>query len=261
MHKLRLGRGKKYFLTHIDYPQRQKNIDMITIVNGTKIIEDNLSSIKSLIKEVKKFFGRILDHDKYTASYLLLGKALSNLEAGILLSKAGYSEELLELSRSGHESIDLAFLFLDDENNNLLIRWFKGEIIENNIARQFFEKKAHKTKILENSIELAKAKSHIYKAYSLSTHSQYTALVDLIDVFYEDLDFYKYSGFHHSAIFVYYLQSLYSNILLLLKNIFVKKIDQSNIDKIDKLLDAVLPKVPNSEVEQILKRYKKANSQ
>lgn len=258
--KLKLGRGQKYFLTQIDYPQRQKEKDKATLFLRTKIIEDNLLTLRNLIKEVKKSFGRIFDQDKYTALYLLLGKALSNLEAGILLSKSGYVEELLELSRSGHESIDLAFLFLEDENKALLSRWFKGEIIDNNTARQFSEKELNKAKILDVPIEFAKAKGDIYHAYSLSTHSQYTALVDSIDVFYEDLDYYKYAGFHHSAKLVYYLQSLYTNILLLLKKIYTE-INQSNIDKIDKLLDAVLPKVPDSEVEQMLKKYKKVKDQ
>lgn len=257
LNKLKLGKGKKYFLTHIDYPQRQKEMDKSTITKETKIIEDNISELKSLIKEVGKLFIRIFDQDKYTASYLLLGKALSNLEASIMLSKSGYCEELLELSRSGHESIDLAFLFLEDKNNDLLMRWFKGEIIENNVSRQFFEKKFNETKIVDQNIKLAKAKGHIYKAYSLSTHSQYTSLVDLIDIFYEDLDYYKYSNFHHLASLVYYLQSLYCNILLLLKDIFIRKLDQANVNKVDELLNAVHPKVPEYELHGVLENYKK----
>lgn len=257
LNNLKKGKGKRFFLTHIDYPQKQKAIDSVKINQQIKIIENNLSDLKSLIKEIKKYFSSIFDQDKYVATYLLIGKALSNLEASISLAKSGYSEELLELSRSGHESTDLTFLFLEEENKKLLVRWFKGEIIENNISRQFFEKALNKSKIINVTIELSKAKNHIYKAYSLSTHSQYTALVDLIDVFYEDLDYYKYAGFHHNASLTYYFQSLYSNILIILKTIFIKKMDQPNIDKVDKLLNEVLPKVPKNEVEQMLKDYKK----
>lgn len=130
--KLRLGKGKTYFLTHIDYPQLQKEKDRLDILLKAKNIEGHLNDLKILIKQVKSYFVRIFDQNKYSASYLLLGKAVSNLEAGILLSKNGFSEEMSELSRSGHESIDLGFLFLHDDNKALLERWFKGEIIENN---------------------------------------------------------------------------------------------------------------------------------
>lgn len=256
LNKLRIGRGKIHFLTHIDYPQRQKARDLSEILLRTKNIENNLPTLKVLIKEIKNSFGRIFDQNKYTASYLLLGKAISNLEAGMLLSKSGFSEEMLELSRSGHESIDLGFLFIDDENKHLLKRWFKGEIIENNIARQYAEKILNKSNILSTPVDIARAKNDVYYAHSLSTHSQYTALVDSIDVFYEDLDYYKYSGFHHSAILFYYMESLYTNILLLLKILFIRK-GESNINKVDKLLDEVLPKTTSSEIEQIYKLYSK----
>lgn len=259
LNKLKLGKAKRYFLTHIDYPQKQKQIDKDSITRDIEPLEDDISEIQGLIKEVRGFFNTIWDQDKYAAAYLLVGKALSNLEAGIFLSKKGYSEEFLELSRSGHESIDLAFLFLEAENNHLLVRWFKGEIIKNNIARQFFEKRMSKDKSFGGLISLAVMKGDIYKAYSLSTHSQYTALVDSIDIFYEDLDFYKYSGHHHSTILVYYLQSLYCNILFLLKDIFIHRLDQPNIEKADELLKRVLPTLTKDEITQTLKRYKKNN--
>jgi len=258
--KLKLGKGKKYFLTHIDYPQKQKKIDEKEIYESIKEIENNLSNIKSLVKEVKKIFNWIYDRDKYVASYLLLGKALSNLEACILLIKSGHHEEFLELSRSGHESTDLAFLFLDSSNNHLLTRWFEGEIIDNNTSRQYMENTFNKDKSLGGPIELARAKGDIYKAYSLSTHSQYTALLDSVDVFYEDIDFYKYAGFHRSVTLISYLHSLYHNILIVLKDIFLKRMDQLNIDKVDMLLNETLPKPPADELEKALKKYKKTNS-
>lgn len=260
LRNLRLGKGKKYFLMHIVDPQKQKQIDENEIIEEIKVVENNLVNIKNLIKEVKKIIGKIFDQDKYVASYLLLGKALSNLEVCILLLKLGYHEEFLELSRSGHESTDLVFLFLDSKNSHLLARWFEGEIIENNVARQHIENAFNKEKSLGGPIELARAKGDIYKVYSLATHSQYTSLIDSVDVFYEDLDFYKYAGFHRSKKLVSFLQSLYHNILIVLKDLFIKRMDQLNIDKVDKLLNETLPQPPVNELEKALKKYKKTNS-
>lgn len=239
LEKMKSRNAYRYFLSHLDYPNTQKRLNESVINTQLKGIEDVLPEIKKLLKQDKKYTTQIWDQTKYSAAYLLLGKAFSNLEAIILLAKNGHNLEMVDLARSGTESVDLAFLLFEDDNSNLLEKWFKGKIIENERARKSLHKIINQSKAKESNLPVEEMKKEAYKIYSLYVHSGYSALLEIVDVFHEDLDFERHAGFHYTRRNLYAVQDLAVKILLQLKNIFVLSKDQENLAEADRLLKQV----------------------
>lgn len=239
LEKLRSRKGYNYLLTHLDYPANQKRLDESTINTQIKAIEDALPEIKKLIKQIKKYVLHIWDQTKYAAVYLLLGKALSNLETIIFLAKKGHNLEMVDLARSGTESIDLAFLLFEDSQNQQLEKWFKGKIIENEKARKTFDKLVNQLNSATVKLPVEEMKKEVYRTYSLYTHSSYPALLDAVDVFHEDFDFERYAGYHYASRNLHAVQDLAVKILLELKNIFVYCKNQNCLNGVDKLLKKI----------------------
>ena len=193
--------------------------------------------IESLLKAYRKHIPRIWDQTKYVASYLLIGKAFNNLITINIIARAGSSHELVEISRSAIESLDLAILFLEDTNGTLLKKWFKGEIIKNAKSR-VLEHKIINDEMSKQDTEMfpyQEMKSDVYSIYSLYTHSSYAALLDSVDVFYEDFDYKKYSGFHYTKKYLHLVDNLVINILLSLKDAFIRCNDRKNVDETEKV--------------------------
>ncbi|MCL4386368.1 MAG: hypothetical protein M1326_08670 [Cyanobacteria bacterium] len=242
--KLKTGQAHNYFITHPFYPQQDKALNESVILQSLKKIEDNIPNIKNLIKSIRKFIPHIWDQTQISAAYLLIGKAFGNLETSLILAKIGHHLEIIELVRSGHESTDLAFLFLEDNERKYLKKWFRGEIIENAKAREGFQKTIDREG-LDSSIKsyynlsVEETKRDVYGLYSLYTHGSYAALLDAIDVFYEDYDFNRIAGFHHTAKNLHVIKSLANNILLVIKCIFIICQDLDSDLKADELLKAI----------------------
>ncbi len=237
--KLQSRKGYYYLLTHLDYPSNQKRLDKNAINAQIKVIEDALPEIKKLMKQIKRYVPHIWDQTKYAAAYLLLGKAFSNLETIILLAQKGHNLEMVDLARSGTESIDLAFLLFEDSQNQQLEKWFKGKIIENEKARKALDRVINQLNPASVKLPVEEMKKEVYKTYSLYTHSSYAALLDSIDVFHEDFDFERYAGFHFARRNLHAVQDLAIKILLQLKNIYVQCKNQDCLNEVDELLKQI----------------------
>lgn len=244
INKLKTRRAHYYFITNFLLPQQRKSSDESTIIQSLKKIEDNIPNIKNLIKSIRKFIPNIWDQTQTSAAYLLIGKAFSNLETTLILAKIGHNLEIIELVRSGHESTDLAFLFLDDNEGKYFKKWFKGKIIDNEKSRVGFQKALNQSGITSSidsyyNLSVEDTKRDVYGLYSLYTHSSYAALLDAIDVFYEDYDFNRNAGFHYTAKNLHVIESLAINVLLSIKCVFIKCQDFDSVLVADELLKAV----------------------
>lgn len=264
LNKFRSRRGYIYSKLYPDYPLRMRKLDEVTIIAFLENIEKNLRLIKDLIKSIRKSIPNIWDQTNIAAVYFLLCKSFSNLETVIELAKKGHNFEIIELSRSAIESLDLAFLFLEDGEEELLKKWFDGKIIENDKSRKAFQRATNKF-IEESSgstkvdLPIEDLKRKVYKIYSSYTHSSYAALLDMVDVFQEDFDFDRYAGFHYVVINLHLIRNLIYSILLGLKNIFNKYKDQQNLAKVENLLKTIGFEQPTQEeIKDVIKKYSKS---
>lgn len=259
INKLKKRKGYYYFLSNIAYPENERKRLKYQVQKSLEVIEKNLPEIKKIAKSIKKLIPHIWEQNAITAVYLLLGKAYSNLETIILLSKEGHNLETVELARSANESLDLAFLFLEEGNEEKLQNWFKGKIISNSEARKAFDRVLN-TEILHSpKLPVGDAKTDVYDIYSEYTHSGYGALLDAVDVFHEDFDYERISGFHYTLRnFEEITKNLATSILLELKNVFLKYKDLDSFDKVEKILNEVgNPRVSKEEIEKIFEQYPK----
>lgn len=257
LRKLRSRVGHRHFITNIGYPSQQKDSDKSKINNHLKKIEETVPQIKTFLKEYRKNTPNIWDQTKFSASYLLMCKAYTNLGTLILLAKRGANQELVEISRSALESLDLALLFLEDEKGKLLKDWFKGEIISNQYAREAMHDVINKESKSKGTIPVKDVKSDIYETYSLYTHSSYVALLDSVDVFYEDYDFKNYAGYLYTSRNLHLIDNIVINILLNLKNAFIKVRDLKNLEIVDNLMKTIGYKdLPQASINELFKDYR-----
>lgn len=257
--KLESGKAREYFLANIGYPKKQQAIDKHAINKSTKSVEDLLPELSTSIKLIRPHFNKIWDQNNIVAAYLLLGKTYKTLHSVINEAKEGNPVGVVELTRSGQEAIDLVFLFLDEKGEKYLERWFKGQIISNSVARKVINETVNE--MLAASTKqpalVEKMKNDVYWIYSLYTHSGYGAMLDMVDVYYQDFDFNKYAGFHYAKQYLHLIQNLVVNLLLGMKNVFVYCKDLDGVSKMDKQLDIFqsLFATPE-EIVDIQNRYK-----
>ncbi len=236
--KLKSGKAKRYFHLNIGFPSKQQALDKNQIDKSVKRVEDFLPELVRLIKEVRPHFKNIWDQNRIVASYLLLSKSYRSLEGVVNEAKRGNPTSVVELARSGCEAVDLVFLFLSKDGGAYLKRWFKGEIIGNKESRRVFEKEVKEmfSKKGAPDIKAREMKGDVYWIYSLYTHSAYGAILDMVDVFYEDFDFKRYAGYHYTRQYLHLVENLIVNILLGLKNIFLIIGDSDNLAIVERSL-------------------------
>jgi len=258
--ELKTRKGYYYFLSNPGYPENEKEKTKNQILNYTELFETKLPVIKTIIRSLKKnYVPHIWEQNAITAVYLLIGKAYGNLETMISLAKQGRNFEIIELARSGHESLDLAFLFLEPKQEERLKNWFKGKIIKNRTAREALHKVVNSEGVNSTSLPMYELKTYIYDIYSSYTHSSYAALLDAVDVFHENFDYNGISGFHYTLKNLdIAINNLAVNLLLELKNVFTKYKNLESINKVDRLLEQMGNyKASPEEINEILERYKK----
>jgi len=250
--KLKSGRAQTAFKKNPQIADVYKEKDIEDISLRVNQLEPLIPEVYKLIRGIRSNFTHIWDQDKFVASYLLLGKAFSNLKTTIDLAKKGKCLEMVEVARSGQESLDLVFLFFD-EPGKYLEKWFNGEIIDNKIARESFHEAVNQN--TSEPLPVDELKNEVYRIYSLYTHSSYGAVFDYVDVFRENFDFEDVSGFHYSrAYFEPIVTNLLINILLALKNVYGNLGDQENFKKINGLLDlAGHVNLSTDQIKKILK--------
>lgn len=264
LQKIKNRTGHFYFISNIAYPENEKIQAKYGVFKSIVPYEKILPIIEKIIKDIKiNYIKHIWDQNAITAVYLLIGKAYGNLETMISLAKEGRNFEIIELARSGHESLDLAFLFLEEGQEKRLESWFKGEIIENKKARETLHRALNSENIPNKNLPMYDLKTTVYNTYSLYTHSSYAALLDSIDVFHEDFDYERVSGFHWTLRnFDVTIGNLTIGLLLELKNIFTKYKNLEGIVKADRLLAKMGNyKASEEEIKDIIEKYNKVNKE
>jgi hypothetical protein len=252
--KLKSRKGYKFFILNLNYPLQNRLADTASIAVEIARIEKVLPQIKILIKRIRMYFDKIWHQNKFSASYLLICKAYGNIYTLLLLAKSGANHELVEICRSAIESLDLVILFLDKDKDKFLGEWFKGKIISNEEARINVHELINKGKAKD--VPVKDVKGDIYNTYSSFTHSSYSALLDSIDVFYEDYDFKKNAGFHHANRNMVLIDNVIISLLLTMKNFFLHVGDKEGYDISDKIMkDSGYIDIPQEEIDAIFEKY------
>lgn len=257
--KLRSRKAYNYLLVNLDYASNIKKRDEGDIAKKLEKVEENLPTLKRLIKDLRQYIPHIWEQTNITATYLLVGKAYSNLETIILLAKKGHNLEVIEVARSAIEALDLAFLFLEDGQNDRLTKWFSGKIISNEKSRKVFHKVINEFKKdtgMSATLPIEDLKKDAYGIYSLYTHSSYRSLLDAIDVFHEDFDFERISGFHYANENLHVIKDVVYKLLLELENIFIKNKDKEKLKQVENLLVSLgYERASQKEIDEFLKKY------
>jgi hypothetical protein len=194
---LKTRKGHKQLMSDILFPSRQRDNNRKIAEKYAEAMDSKIKTLEPLIRSLRSHIDYIGDPDKYVAAYLLIGKSFASLKAVMILTRQGFSFQIVEIVRSSIESLNLAALFLEDGQEKLLKKWFAGEIVGNRTAREVMDAAVNKMnrESGKGSLPMKDALSDVYSIYSEYTHSGYSALFDYIDVFKEDFDFEQYIQF------------------------------------------------------------------
>ncbi|MBU1256795.1 hypothetical protein KKA49_03865 [Patescibacteria group bacterium] len=254
--KSRIGHSK--LISDVLFPSRKKEQDRQVVCLYTENLERKLTELEPLIKSLRYHIGFIGDQNKFVASYLLIGKAYSSLKAVVALARQGYSFQIVEIIRSSMESLGLVVFFLENGHEDVLKQWFSGKVISNKTARrvegatvnQMNKDKGNKP------LPVTEALTDIYSIYSSYTHSGYAAIFDFIDVFREDFDFKQSSQFHYDRKNIHLIDNLFVNVLLALKNFYIRVGDLENLAKVEALIKKEEKSFASpAQISQEFKRY------
>ena len=234
--KSRVAHNK--LLSDLLFPSKEREKARQIVGCYADVLEKKITELEPLMRSMCSHIDYIGDPDKFVAAYLLIGKSFTSLKAVTVLVRQGYSYQIVEIVRSSMESLSLAALFLEEGQEKLLEQWFGGEIIGNRTAREVLNTAINKVNQANGGepLPVQDALSDVYSIYSSYTHSGYVALFDFIDVFKEDFDFEQYSQFHYNRKNLDLIDNLYVNILLELKNFFIRAKDEENLRKAESLL-------------------------
>jgi hypothetical protein len=238
--------------------ERQKARELLSLQKDCDTLEKHLPEIEGLIKSIFPYIGSITEQTKIAASYLLLGKAFCFLTTSLKLAKDGNNLEMMELSRSAKEALGLVILFLEDENKELLNKWFNGKIISNSVAREFQHKMLNErlSKISTDDMPVNEMLKEDYRVMSHYTHSSYAGLLDAVDIFSLNFDFDKNAGYHYSKNNFHILQDLFLKLLMQLRNIFMHLKNKELYAQASDLCKLFTPSVSNEEMLKIVEKYK-----
>lgn len=247
-----------FYQLHPDYPKNQKEIDRIDIICLLRPLELIHQSIMPHIHRLKSLIKSITEKTPICAVYLLLGKIMQAWETIFLIAKKGKNQEVMELSRSINENLDLiSLLIFSHDVNDYLDRWFNGEIIENRKAREEIDKFINcQNLVSQESIPIYEMDTHIYRILSKYTHGSYAALLDSVDVFNKDFDFNGFAGFNYTKRNFHVLESAMVKTLLELKTLYLFLKDDDSYKKINDMLIKVMPNTNKEEIESVIKKFK-----
>jgi hypothetical protein len=236
--KLKTRVAHRKLISDFQFPMKTRRVNTQIVESYLEELKVKIAELEPLIKSLRRHIDYIGDNDVLVAAYLLIGKSLFSLKAIMLLAREGYSFQIVELTRSSIESLELSMFLLEDSQKDSADKWFKGEIISNRRVRQVIDEIINKTKgsLESKNIPFGKAIKDTYDIYSSFTHSGYSALFDYIDVFKEDFDFDQTSQLHYNRKNIHAIENLYVNILLALENYFIRANDEENFKRIELLL-------------------------
>lgn len=257
--KLKTRIGHKKLISDVLFPAKQREQNRQIANQYADVLDKKIRESEPLIRSMKSHIDFIGDPDKFVAAYLLIGKSYTSLKAVLLLLRQGYSFQIVELTRSSLESLNLAALFFEDGQEELLKKWFEGKIVGNRKAREVLNAAVNKMmkEMGNEQVPMKEALSDVYSIYSSYTHSGYSALFDFIDVFTEDFDFQQNSQYHYNRKNLELIDHLYFNILLGLKNYYIRSKDEENLTKVESLLSKEGGQLATQEqITKEMQRYK-----
>ena len=166
-------------------------------------------------------------------------KIINTFKAVFVLSRLGFSHEVMELNRSITESNELISLFHLKKEEKHLSKWFDGEIIDNGISRDAMSSLMSTGEVLEylqkNNLDPKTMMSGIYRVMSKYNHCSYAAILDSVDVFNEDFDFHQYAGFHFTENNTHMTKTALSGTLTAIRIIYLELQDQKGSEKVKSL--------------------------
>lgn len=199
-------------------------------------IEKIHNSLIPFVKKIKtKYIQDITQKNLNCALYLLICHILKTWEAIFLLAKNNFNNEMLDLIRHVYETVGLITLFTNKED--LLKKWFAGEIIPHRKSR-----KALENLINSKTIDIYNAQNFQYELLSQYTHSSYSVMLELVDVFTKDFDFNNFSGSHFTKENLTYLDTIMTSTIIALKTIFTHLNDLTTLQEINTLFEERLYK-------------------
>lgn len=257
LQKIKSGKAKRAIISDFTIASRQRDKNKSDIDGHLIKIESTIPKLKDLLILYRKHIPHISDQNKFCASYLLICKAFGTLKPIMSIAREGASHEVVELVRSGIEALDLSLLFLE-EDGILLNKWLKGEIIGNAEARKKYDEIINaEKKAGEEHIPLRAVKSDVYGTYSIFTHNGYSALLESVDPYLEDYDFNKSSGFRYTFREMHLIDNLVINIILSLKEAFLKTTDPYAYEEADKLLKEIgYSNMPKIDIDELFDPYR-----
>jgi len=255
--KIKNPKASAFFLLHPDYPETQKEKDRQSIIELLQRIELIHQQIQPYIRTIKNHIKNITERTRICAIYLLFGKVIQTWDTIFLIAKEGRNQEVMELVRSINENLNLISLFILDNTNNYLNRWFDGEIIENSEAREVIDNFINsENPIFQEELPVYEINTYIYRILSKYTHGSYAALLDSVDVFNKDFDFYRFAGFHYTRRNFHVLKDAMVGTLIQLKALYLFLKDNDNYIRIDNILTEIMPKASKEEMKNIFKKFK-----
>lgn len=239
INKLKNHIGKDHFKKDLINLEEEKAKDLEEIQKKITGFQTIHSQVKTHIKRLRELVPDITEQTVLCAVYLIYGKVLQTWEAIFLLSSKGYNFEIMELTRSISEDIDLIKVFYLDKNQKHLKKWFEGSIIDHKVARELedeFIREAKLKVIEEHNLSPYDLATEVHSTYSKYTHCSYAAILDSVDVFNEDFDWNRYANTHYTLNNIHVLESAMTQLLLSLKMTYLELRDIENLEEIEGIL-------------------------
>lgn len=250
---------RKFLEDHPDEPERKKEFDQHKVGMMIDDLQGFYDEIIPHARYAKKHVPDVLGQDRLSAAYLLIGKSLQGMSASLLLARKGFNYQVMELTRSGRESMDLASKFLASKNDDRDVKnWFAGKVIGNSLSRDSLHEFVNDSG-LGDDLPVASMKAGIYGGLSNYTHSTYMALLDSYDVFKDDFDFDLQAGLHLVAeTAAPYLLTELAGVAITLKHFFIEVGDQSAFDAVDEILTRLTQLLPGnpSKAKEVVDRHR-----
>ncbi len=257
--KMRAHRGRKYFEQNPSYPQQQQGKDLQDIQEKLKGLESIHFQIEEKVRKLKSLIPEISEQTTLCAVYLIYGKVLQTWEAIFLLARRGYNFEIMELTRSINENLDLIHTFHLDKEQTHLKKWFEGEIITNRVARRLsdeFIKKGSIKSVEEHGLSPYSMATDVYRGFSKYTHCSYAALLDSVDVFNEDFDWNRYGGAHYTLRNMEALKNAMVTTLIALKMTYMELKDPESYKEVDNILVEFAGPMDEQSLKDLIPRVK-----
>ena len=171
-------------------------------VQNKKYVNKKISVIKSwnkelypYIKYIKKSVPDITSQTTICAVYLLLEYNQKLWQSFIHLARKGHYSAGMTNLRSINEVSTLiqhfTFEYKSGKNTDLK-KWFSGEIIPHRNGRKSINEFLNRhiiSEVEKGGVDIEKLQSEIYQIESLTPHSSYVAMLEIISPFTKDIDF------------------------------------------------------------------------